>query len=292
MPRNAVHGVTILTTFSELARGLTNQEALPLGVLEDRVKGRIGDVLTDGRSRSVVKALDTINGYGILKEGKSKFGERLFKLRTEDKINDDLFSRYLLLISEIASPLVLSDDTQNGKAIYDPIETIEDALYFWANSESSEIFPDVFHENKHFLQRFFGGISLSIGQPEEIILKWFFSLPAIKRVRLLMLYIRDLMRTNDHDLVKEHEITTEELMTGSNYLTLRLFFTMAIAPIDYWVDCKTGRKIHNIVSRTDRNLGFSLKELSEIMDDIPIALRRRYEETTPHKTKQYSKNRT
>lgn len=110
MSKNASHGITALHVFLELSDALLSDRPVSLGILQDRVKEKLSSYLTDGRSRSIKKAIELIGSYGLADfPGKNKYGEPVYKLRYYE---DRMWTFYLSVLQ------FLSDMTDsNGLAV-------------------------------------------------------------------------------------------------------------------------------------------------------------------------------
>jgi len=171
MSKSSYPGVTAMTVFSELC-SLNPGTYLPFGILEDRVKSRLSEYLTDGRTRSVKHGLERLERYGMLSIKKTKYGELSYTLPFFLDENKTIFLYLLSAIEDLTERIEIKDfslelpdnpmnpeeantieniknridllssgpmkgyenwDKAKGIAIYDPLELIEIMLWGWAN---------------------------------------------------------------------------------------------------------------------------------------------------------------
>ena len=96
MSKNASRGITALHVFLELSDALLRDSPVSLGILQDKVKEKLSLYLTDGRSRSIKKAIELLDSYGLVDfPGKNQFGEPVYSLRYYE---DRMWTFYLSVL--------------------------------------------------------------------------------------------------------------------------------------------------------------------------------------------------
>ena len=98
-------GQTVMTALSELL--FETDEYIPFGRLEDMVKKKL-EYLTDGRTRSVKKAIESLMGSDLVQVSKNGFGESAYFLKFSNY--HDLW-KILLFIYDNAPPFRYEGDT-------------------------------------------------------------------------------------------------------------------------------------------------------------------------------------
>lgn len=104
LPRNASRGVTAMTVFKILSNKYVEGSSISLGLLQDEVKKSLSEVMKDGRSRSVKRAIENLNGYGILAPtGRNRFGEPTYELDLTIDRGPQVFLKFLCFIGSVTN---------------------------------------------------------------------------------------------------------------------------------------------------------------------------------------------
>lgn len=301
-PPGLTHASVLKALIADLLTCKGDRCFVPLGILESTVKGELAKYLTDGRSRSVRKALLGLSAYGIIDTTISPFKEPAYRLRMPNG-DGPFFIFFLSLLSGIFRPieielgpreieswrpdakLVTDQSRLISSTVFDPVSYIEKLAFNWIRKDVNykdfnnlvlEIFPQP--ERKKV-----------IDELEKIVPGGFYMYMRYSDPRERMYFLLAAIGSAiDGLLIHEIPDARKRSLVGRSYLIER-FLVWAQITLTIWMNARQGNERltepvywtelpHISASNTPLMFVRRLLELREQYGlEIPIALRKELE---------------
>lgn len=184
MPKNATHGITALQVFVELAELFDRNEPVSLGILQSKIIVKLGKYLTDGRTRSVKRAIGVLSKYELIREGINKFDEKTCILNLTEENQTSFYFNVLIFL----------DDNSKGNCILEEMEFLFTPLVS-SNADSFPFIPDT-EEPFRSMYKYW---AIVYGLSEYSISKFFYQMPVKLRIYQLMVWIVHKWKTQEKD---------------------------------------------------------------------------------------------
>lgn len=218
MPRNANQGTTALHAFVELTEAFERDGTISLGELQDKLKSKLGKYLTDGRTRSTRRAINTLSRYGIIHKDLSKFGEPLYSLTEMEDPYGSVIYCVLVFLFDMATNL------KDPEAILERVENFipqaATAMEEYLPSEYN--FGDIF--TSYLLER-----SKVTGLPPFTLSTIFHGMPVIFRVHTLLMWLK--------------YVSTEKCKHETNTIIMKMFYKICGGSVKGLPLLNTGKEL-------------------------------------------------